>query len=176
MQLSPITPVGADDSVSAITDSCGAESVCPPEVGVLVSPLVDVSSDLTADVLRTVSPLPSVEGLLQDMLWAPVAPRSPDVDDRHATPVARWRLAREGPFIGGWMCLPEYDLSEFGLHCAIGGVRSSHASPAVSRVDWGSSIGQSSRDGSGTVVRHSFTGSGYGSRHSVAAGRRSDAD
>ena len=26
------------------------------------------------------------------------------------------------------MCLPEYDLSVFGLHCTIGGVRSSHAS------------------------------------------------
>ena len=66
----------------------------------LVSPLVDVSSDLTADAIRTVSPLPSVEGLLlQDMLWAPVAPQSPDVDDRHATPVPRWRLARQGPFL-----------------------------------------------------------------------------
>ena len=73
------------------------------------------------------------------------------------------------------MCLSEYDLSEFGLHCA-GGVRSSHASPAVSRVDWGSSIGQSSRDGSRTVIGHSFAGSGYGSRRSVAAGRQSDAD
>ena len=78
---------------------CGSESVCPPEVGVLVSPLVDVCSDLTADVLRTVSPLPSVEGMLQDMLWTPVAPRSPDVDDHYATPVPRWRLAREGPFL-----------------------------------------------------------------------------
>ena len=78
MQLSPITPVGADDSVSAITSSS------EPEVGVLVSPLVDVSSNLTTDVLRTESLLPSVEGLLQDMLWAPVAPRSPDVDDHHA--------------------------------------------------------------------------------------------
>ena len=99
LQLSPIAPVGADDTVSVITDSCGPESVCPPEVGVLVSPLVDVSLDLMADVLWTVSPLPSVEALLQNMLWSPVVPRSPDVDDRYATPVPRWRLAREGPFL-----------------------------------------------------------------------------
>ena len=101
LQLSPITPVGADDAVTVITGSSDPESVCPPEVEVLVSPLVDVSSDLTADVLRTESLLllPSIEGLLQDMLWAPVAPRFPDVDVRHATPVPRWQLAREGPFL-----------------------------------------------------------------------------
>ena len=58
------------------------ESIFPPEVGVVMPPLGDVSSGLTADVLRAVSPLPSVEGLLQDLLWAPVAPRSPDVADR----------------------------------------------------------------------------------------------
>ena len=76
--LSPITPVRADDS----------ESVGSPGVGLLVSPLVDVGSDIAADVRRPVSPLPSVESLLlQDMLWAPVAPQSLDVDDRRATPV-----------------------------------------------------------------------------------------
>ena len=67
LKLSLITPVGAADSVSAIMGSSGPESVCPPEVGVLVSTLVDVSSDLTVDVLRTGSPLPSGEGLLQDI-------------------------------------------------------------------------------------------------------------
>ena len=88
--LSPITPVRAEDS----------ESVGSPEVGLLVSPLVDVSSDMTVDVSRPVSPLPSVESfLLQDMLWAPVAPQPPDVDDRRATQVPRWRLAREGSFL-----------------------------------------------------------------------------
>ena len=65
--LSLITPVHADDS----------ESVGLPEVGLLVSPLVDVSSDMAVDVSRPVSPLSSVESLLlQDMLWAPVAPQS----------------------------------------------------------------------------------------------------
>ena len=65
-----------------------------------MSPLVDVRSDVAADVSRPVSPLPSVESLLlQDMLWAPVAPQSPDVDDRRATRVPRWWLAREGLFL-----------------------------------------------------------------------------
>ena len=74
------------------------------------------------------------------------------------------------------MCLPEYDLPKFGLRSAIMGVRTSHASPAVPRVDWGSPFSQSSRDGSRTVGGQSFAGSGYGSRHSLAAGRWSDAD
>ena len=87
--LSTITPVRVEAS----------ESVGSPEVGFLVSPLVDVSSDMTADVIRPVSPLPSIQSLfVQDMMWAPVTPQPPVVDDRHATPVPRWRLAREGPF------------------------------------------------------------------------------
>ena len=46
------------------------------------------------------SPLPTVETLfIQDRLWAPVAVPSPDVGDRRETPVPRWRLAREGPFL-----------------------------------------------------------------------------
>ena len=52
--LSPIPPVCADDS----------ESVDLPEVGLLVSPLLDVRSDIAADVSWPVSPLPSVESLL----------------------------------------------------------------------------------------------------------------
>ena len=173
--LSPITPVCADDS----------ESVGSPEVGLLVSPLVDVRSDVAADVSRPVSPLPSVESLLlQDMLWAPVAPQSPDVDDCRATPVPRWRLAREGPFLAERS--PE-SIRSLGAGCAFRnmiyrlrsatrGVRTSHASPAVPQVDWGSPFGQSSRDGSRTVGGQSFAGSGNSSRRSLAAGRWSDAD
>ena len=71
---------GVEPSLSPITLVRSDESVGSPGVGLLVSPLVDVSSDMAADVSRPVSPLPSVESLLlQDMLWAPVAPRSSDV-------------------------------------------------------------------------------------------------
>ena len=49
------------------------------------------------------------------MLWAPVAPQLPVVDDRHATPVPRWRLAREGPFLAERSS--EY-IRSFGAGCA----------------------------------------------------------
>ena len=89
-----------------------SDSVGSPEVGFLVSPLVDVCSDMSADVSRPVSPLPFVVGslFLQDMLWAPVAPQPPVVDDCRATPVPRWRLAREGPFFAERS--PEYICSK----------------------------------------------------------------
>ena len=104
--LSPITPVCSD-----VSDSVGS-----PEVDLLVSPLVDVCSDMSADVGRPVSPLASVGSLfLPDMLLAPVAPPFPVVDDRRATPVPRWRLAREGPFLAEWS--PEY-IRFFGAGCA----------------------------------------------------------
>ena len=181
--LLPITPVGADDSVSVITGSCRPESVCPPEVGVMVSPLVDVSSDLTADVQRTVSPLPSVEGLL---LWTPVVPRSPDVDDRYATPVPRWQLARKGPFLAERS--PDSNRS-LGLDVPSGkrpiGVRTtlrhrgSSVFPCITRVFSSGSgflnrpvFSRREQDGGWAF----FAGSGYGTRRSIAAGRRSDAD
>ena len=104
--LSPIALLCSD-----VSDSVGS-----PEVGLLVSPLVDGCSDLSADVGRPVSPLPSVGSLfLQDMLWAPVAPQPPVVDNRRATPVPRWRLAREDPFLAEQS--PEY-IRSFGSQCA----------------------------------------------------------
>ena len=140
---------------SPITQAHDLESVGSPDVGLLVSPLVDVGTDMATDVSQPVSPLPSVESLfLQDMLWAPVTLPSADVDDRRETPVPRWRLAREGPFlaevdlfIGGWMCFPEYVIPQFGIRCAFRGVRTSCASSAVPRVDWGSTVGLPSGDG-----------------------------
>ena len=103
LTLSPIAPDSADDLVTVTMGSSRDESIFPSEVGVMVPPLGDVRSRLTADVLRAVSPLPSVEGLLQDLMWAPVAPRSPDIADRQApcsaNQVPRWWLAREGPFL-----------------------------------------------------------------------------
>ena len=104
LPLSPIAPVSADASVTATMGSSRDESIFPSEVGVMVPPLGDVRSGPTADELRAVSPLPSVDGLLQDLLWAPVAPRSPDIVDRRAPcsadQVPRWRIGSGRPVSG----------------------------------------------------------------------------
>ena len=85
---------------SPIAQAQDSESVGLPDVALLVSPLVDVGTDTVTDVNRPVSPLSTVENLfVQDKLWAPVALPSPDVGDRHETPVPRWRLAWEGLFL-----------------------------------------------------------------------------
>ena len=71
--------VDSSPSLSSIDLVCSdvSDTVDSPEVGLLVSPLVDSSSDLLADVGHPVLPLPSVENLfVQDMLWAPVAPQN----------------------------------------------------------------------------------------------------
>ena len=88
--LSPIGRVCSD--VSDSTDS--------PGVGVLVSPLIDSSSDVAPVVDHATLPLPSVDNIfVQDMLWAPAAPQDPKLNDDREIPVPRWRLAREGPFL-----------------------------------------------------------------------------
>ena len=114
-----IAPDSADDSVTATLGSSRDELIFPSEVGVMVPPLGDVRSGPTADELRAVSPLPSIEGLLQDLLWAPVAPRSPDIADRRAPcsvdQVPWWRLAREGPFLAERS--PD-TIRSFGARCA----------------------------------------------------------
>ena len=89
-------------SSSSTTPGCSdiSDSVGLPEVQSLVSPRMDVCSDRSADVAHLVSPLPSVGSpFVPDKLWGPVAPQLPVVDDRRTTPVPRWRLAREGPFL-----------------------------------------------------------------------------
>ena len=61
---------------------------------------MDVSTDSVPDVIRPVSPSPTMDKLFEpDRLWAPVAVPSPAIGDRRETPVPRWRLAREGPFL-----------------------------------------------------------------------------
>ena len=144
--LSPIDPVCSD-----VSDSVGSR-----EVGLLVSPLVDSCSDLPADVGHPVLQFPSVESLfVQDMLWTPVAPQPPVLDNCHAISVPRWRLAREGPFLAErspksvplWLDVPpEYYIPRLGLRGTIGGLRTSYASPAVHRMDWGPPIGRSPRN------------------------------
>ena len=99
-------PFGVDcsPSLSPIGLVCldVSDSGDSPEVGVLVSPVVDSSPDMPPAVDNTVLPLPSVENLLvQDMLWASAAPKAPVPNDCRETPVPRWWLAREGPFLAG---------------------------------------------------------------------------
>ena len=87
----PSSPI-AQDQVSASVDS--------PDNVLLISPLVDVGTDSVPDVIRPVAPSPPIEQLFApDRLWAPVAVPSPAIDDRCETPVPRWWLAREGPFL-----------------------------------------------------------------------------
>ena len=62
--------------------------------------MVDSSPDVLPAVGHTVLPLPSVENLfVQDILWAPAAPKTPMPNDCRETLVPRWQLAREGPFL-----------------------------------------------------------------------------
>ena len=124
--------VDCSPSLSPIDLVCSdvSDSVDSPEVGVLVSPLVDTSPDLPPAVGHTVLPLPSVENLfVQDILWAPAAPQAPVPDDCRETPVPRWRLAREGPFLAERS--PEY-ICSLGAGCAFRNTTyrdSNHAAP-----------------------------------------------
>ena len=71
-----------------------------PEVGVLVSPVVDSSPDVPPAVDHPRLPLPSVDNIfVQYVLWAPAAPQAPMPNEYRETPVPRWWLAREFPFL-----------------------------------------------------------------------------
>ena len=66
-------PFGVDCYPIGLVCSDVSDSADSPEVGVLVSPVVDTSLDVPPAVGHTVLPLPSVENIfVQDMLWAPV--------------------------------------------------------------------------------------------------------
>ena len=104
LPVSPIILDSVDDSVTAIMGSSREESFTPSEVVVIVPPVGDVYPVQTEELLAD-SPLPTAEGLLADLLWAPVAPRPPGISE-HGNPcssdkgkVPRWWLAREGPFL-----------------------------------------------------------------------------
>ena len=93
----PASQPDVEPPFSPIVHARDSESVGSPDVGLLVSPLMDVGTDTGTDVSLPVFPLPTFENLfVQDLLWAPVAP---DVDDLRESPVPRWRLAREDPFL-----------------------------------------------------------------------------
>ena len=121
MECSPDVLVGhlsVTSSSSPITLGCSdiSDLVGSPEVISLMSTRVDGCSDRLADVGHLVSLLPSVGSpFIPDKLWGLVAPQFPVVDDRRATPVPRWRLAREGPFLEEQS--PEY-IRSFGAGCA----------------------------------------------------------
>ena len=82
----------------------------------LVSPLIDGSSDVAPAVGHARLPLPSVDNIfVQDMLWAPAAPQDTRPNDDREIPVHRWRLAREGPFLAEHS--PE-SIRSLGARCA----------------------------------------------------------
>ena len=86
---------------SPIAQEPDSASVDSPDDVVLLSPLVDVSTDSVPEVIRPVAPSPPMEQpFAPDRLWAPVAVPSPAIQNRREIPVPRWRLAREGPFLG----------------------------------------------------------------------------
>ena len=115
----PSLPYSSNDSVTAIMGSSREETFTPLEVVVIVPPVGDVRPAQTDAELLAESSLPTAEGLLQDLLWAPVAPRPPDIAERgdpcSSTKVSRWRLAREGPFLAERSTAA---LSSFGAGCA----------------------------------------------------------
>ena len=85
----------------------------------VVLPVGDVLPDVTNDEVLADSPLPTTEGLLADLLCAPVASRPLGVtghrDRRSPSRVPRWRLAREGPFLSE---RSSSALGSFGAGCA----------------------------------------------------------
>ena len=81
---------------SDVSDAAGS-----PKERVLISPSADSLSEVTPVVGYARLPLPSVDNsLVPDLVWVPALPQStgPYVD--RECPVPRWRLAREGPFLG----------------------------------------------------------------------------
>ena len=115
LQLSPIVSDSLDDSVTANMGSSREESITPSEVVVIEEVLPE---PMDAAILLD-SPLPTAEGLLADLLWAPVATRPQGVsghgDRRSPSRVPRWRLAQEGPFLAE---RSPAALSSFGAGCA----------------------------------------------------------
>ena len=129
LPLSQVVSDSSDDSVTAIMGSSREESITPLEVVMIVPPVGDVRPvSMDAELLED-SPLPTAEGLLADLLWAPVAPRPSGIsecgDPCSLDQVPRWRLAREGPFLAA--------LSLFGAGCAFRNTSyraSNYASPS----------------------------------------------
>ena len=111
---------------------------------------------------------------MQDLQWAPAAPRQQDViEGGDSSSVA---TGSGGPISGGvvdfrstcvWcrMRFPEDYPSGVGSGLAIGIFWYSSESPTVLGMGWCSGIGKSSGDGTGTVARYAVQGSGDGGGH-----------
>ena len=113
--LLPISRVSTDVPELAVS----------PGVGVLVSPIIDGSSDVVPAVGNAELPLPSVDNSFgQAMLWAPAAPQDTRPNDDREIP--QWRLAREGPFLAERS--PE-SIHSLGAGCAFTYRASDYASP-----------------------------------------------
>ena len=94
--------MNCSSSLSPIGRVCSdiPELVVSPGVGVLVSLIVDGSSDVAPAVGYTGSSLLSVDSTCgQTMLWAPAAPQDMMQNVDREIPVPRWRLAQEGSFL-----------------------------------------------------------------------------
>ena len=75
LPLSPIVLDSSDDSVTAIMGSSREQSITPSELIVIGLPVGDVLPVPTDAEILADSPLPTSEGLLAHLLWAPVTPR-----------------------------------------------------------------------------------------------------
>ena len=133
--LSPISRESSD-----LSDS--------PEVGVLISPLEDSSSEVTPAVGYPRLPLPSVDNsLIPDLVWVPALPQSTGqyVDRASVAAGSGGSVPREAftgvyPFIGARVRLQEHYISRVGQCSAGGGSWFSPAPPAIRRVDRGPTV------------------------------------
>ena len=101
-ELCTIIGVDCSPSLSPISQMCieVSDLTVSPGVGVLVSPIIDGSSDVAPAVGHAELTLPPVDNcFVKDMLWAPAASQDKRPNDDREIPVPRWRLAREGPFL-----------------------------------------------------------------------------
>ena len=65
--------------MTATMGSSREESNTPSEVVVVVPPVGDVLPGVTEAEILADSPLPTTEGLLADLLWAPITPQTQGV-------------------------------------------------------------------------------------------------
>ena len=114
-----------------------------PGVGVLVSPIIDGSSDIAPAVGHAELTLTPVDnGCVQDMLWAPAATQDTRPNDDRKIPVPRWRLAREGSFLAERSPGAHLDIQRI----TSGGLWPTPAPLAVHRMEQGPPVGWTYRN------------------------------
>ena len=163
--------VDCSPSVSPIRRMCidVSDLTVSPGVGVLVSLIIDGSSDVAPAVGHAELTLPPVDNcFVKDMLWAPAASQDKRPNDDREIPVAvgsggsipHGALAGVHPFHGGRVRIQTHDVSRLGLCCASGGLCPNPAPPVVHRMDRGSPVGWTSRNLWCPVGRQTLTGPG----------------